>query len=670
VAIAAGSPPVSAANPLCFQQDDPTEAPAASGKRRSRSGGSILLLVMFFLLFVLGASGAGFVVYKALTTAGVDLMQVAKGDATRSANTPRSKSGAENSATDGLNDKKKGGIDDDKSQDKKKTPVFTNDPFPRRALLISVNNYLFYNTVHYGSGVNSLVQGYPGSSTAVLRDRFTRPPMNFPATQVIELSDGIPGDAKAAKPHSTQKSVLETAIKDFVGSSRGQDRIVIFFAGHAASVEEKSYLVPIDGSLKDVESLVPLRWVYDQLASCKAQQKILILDVYRFSPSRGFELPGTGEGDEGTMPEGFDKDVLNPPAGVQVWCSCQKEQSSVELEGGSAFMQALCNSLQGGAQMKGLSAPTQPIPVEERVKDVNERLKALLMPEKRTQISRLSGKAPEAVIAYNKEESLPAPMSLKAPKPAGGDAAPAAQVNSILEFFKDCLPPVRETRSGDVNLLDANKLPAFTAKKLDSYKPDGYKDLAELQKRYAKNKEEFAKDLPLRAAVFEAVEALQESNKIRMFEVQRSPITPERKTDIKKEQEILGMSTFQLERALADLKAAGEERDKETSRRWLANFDFTQARLQSRLVYLIEYNFVLSRVRQDELPELAPGQTGWRVGTGRKIAVTDSKAKDYAKGTKKLWDRIINQYPDTPWSLLAQREKEISLGLRWRPMSD
>jgi hypothetical protein len=648
VPVAAGSPPASSANAFGFEQDEPA-APAASAVRRGNGRGLLLLVAMLFFLFVLGASGAGFVVYKVLTIAPLrDSKQVAKGDGNKSEGAPIKANGSpDNPATGG-----------------------PNSPFPRRALLISVNNYLFYNTVQYGSEMNAVVQGYPGSSTAVLRDRFTRPPMNFPATQVIELSDGIPADAKIAKAHSTQKSVLETTIKEFVDSSRQQDRIVLFFAGHATSLEDKSYLVPIAGNLKDVESLVPLKWVYDQLARCKAQQKILILDVFRFSPSRGFELPSTGDGDEGTMPEGFDKDVLNPPTGVQVWCSCQKEQNAVELEGGSAFVQALCNSLQGGAQLKGLSSPTQPISVEERVKDVNERLKMLLAPEKRTQISRLTGTAPAVMVAYNKDEPLPLPISLKAPKAASGDAAPIAQVNSILEFFKDHLPPVRETRSGDRNLLDASKLPAFGAKKLDTYKPDGYKDMAELQKRYASNKEEFAKEFPLRAAVFDAVDALQSSNKIKMFEVQRSPVTQERKNNVRQEQELLGLSTFNLEKALADLKAAEEERDKETSRRWQANFDYTRARLQSRLVYLIEYNYVLSRVRADDLPELAPGQTGWRVGTGKKIAVNEAKAKDFAKDTKKLWDRIMNQYPDTPWSLLAKREKEITLGLQWRPMSD
>src|ERR1019366_1300146 len=222
----------------------------------------------------------------------------------------------------------------------------------------------------------------------------------------------------SVKPHPTQKSVLEMTIKDFVDTSREQDRIIILFTGHATSLEDTekddakkddakkpsatSYLVPLDGNLKNPETLLPLKWVYDQLAKCKAQQKILILDTFRFSPSRGFILPSPGEGDEGTMPEAFDKDLMNPPPGVQVWCSCLKDQCSVELDAGSAFLQSLCNALQGnGPKMSGFADPSQPIPIENWVADVNQRLKDLLTPEKRTQVSRLSGKAAETVVAFN-----------------------------------------------------------------------------------------------------------------------------------------------------------------------------------------------------------------------------------------------------------------------------
>ncbi len=703
------APPLSSGNPFGFDLEEPTDSPLTNPRRRKKSNGLLLLVVMFFVLFLFGGSGAGFVIYKAMNT-GPESKKLANADGNKTDDVVIPvKPGDDKASTDARPDKDqaikkdKDGmlpVGDDAKTDKekpkvklppppvkdktkkdkdlvkkdgvvKKPPVFTNDPFPRRALLINVSNYLLYNTVHYGNEPGALGGGYPGSSTGTLRERLSRPPMNFPATQITELSDAVPPSSKVAKAHSTQKSVLETTIKDFLDGSRAQDRIVILFSGHGAYFEESkaSYLVPIDGNLKNPDSLLPLKWVYDQLAQCKAQQKVLILDVFRYSPSRGFELPTPGEGEEGTMPEGFDKDVLNPPAGIQVWCSCQKEQNSVELEGGSAFIQALSNSLQGGGAMKGISSTDQPIPVDDLVKDVNDRLAVLLKPEKRTQVSRLTGKPTDNAVAYNKEEALPEKLVLKPPTAGGAKAAGFAQVNNILDELK-ILPPVRDTRAGDRNLLEARNLPAFPATKIDNYKADGYQNITELQKKYTSNKEAFAKDFPLRAAYFEALEALQESAKIQMREVLPGPINPKLKAAFLLEQSDPGISIFKLEQALATVKEAGEKRDAETSKRWQANFDYLQARLQSRLVYLIEYSYTLGQIRADNLPELAAGQTGWRMGTGKKIAVTESKAKAWVKDTKKIWERIQTQYPETPWALLAQRESMLSLGLVWRAKSD
>lgn len=699
-ALAAPARPASS-DPLAFPAgDESADATPSIAKPRKKGRGMLLLVLVFLFLFALGATGAGIVVYKAMNThpGKTEPQPVAKVVERGPSKTPplRSKnpekSEPENPKGKIVPIKEKGAekpapMDDPKKDPPKKTFVpkkkdlakkegakpspspFSNDPFPRRALLISVNNYLMFSTVHYGSGQDSVKGGYPGSSTAVVRERLTRPPMNFPSSQVIELSDGIPLDSRTAKAHPTQKSVVETTIKDFVDTSREQDRILILFAGHAASVEDKSYLIPIDGKLTDTESLIPLKWVYDQLAKCRAQQKVLVLDVFRFSPGRGFELPSAGEGDEGTMPEAFDKDLQNPPAGIQVWCSCQKEQNSVELEGGSAFMQALCHSLQGSTEMTGISGPTQPIPVDTLVVKVNQRLKDLLAAEKRTQLSRLTGKEPETTTAYNPKEPLPPALTLKAPTAAGGDAAGYAQIDNILEELK-VLPPVRDTRAGDINLLNARNLPAFPVKTIDGYKRDGYQAVNELMTRYKAGSEAYAKEFPLRAAIFDAVEALQASRKLTMREVLPGPINPKSKQAFLLEQGAPAESIFKLEQALAQMKEAGEKREAETSKRWQANFDYTQARLQSRIVYLFEYSFMLGRIRADDIPDLAPGQSGWRLGTGKKIAVTESKAKAYAKDTAKLWKRIQQEYPETPWALLAQRESMITLGLQWRPKSD
>ena len=712
--VAAGSPPAkSSGDPFSF--DDaaaPEPAGASTPRRRGNGNGTLVLVLMFFFLFVLGLSGAGYAIYKVVNTP-----QLAQGDNVKSdsaAIKPSERPGRP--TADGSGDKGNGTKEnpdpvtppaDDAKKDKdlkkinpplkdkdnkkkdnfppkdfvkkdgpKKPPIFNNDPFPRRALLISVNNYLMFNPVHFGSPRDQFKNGYPGSSISVLRDRLTSLPMNFRPDQVVELSDAIPRDSKTAKAHPTQKSVIETTIKDFLESCRDQDRIMVFYAGHATHLEDKkSYLIPVSGNVTDPDSLVPLDWVYDQLAKCKAQQKILVLDVFRYSPGRGSASASGGEGEEGTMPEDFDKNVLNPPAGVQVWCACQKEQNSVELEGGSAFMQAICHAMQGGAEMRGIADPKQPIPIENMVESVNKRLKDLLTPEKRTQVSRLTGMPSANEVAYDKTQPLPDPLKLKPLTVQGGNVAGLAQINKMLDEIK-VLPPVREARAGDRDLLSAEMLPPFSVKNLDAFKPDGYQNIGDLHKRYVnmkgkkEDKEAFDKEFPLRGAYFEIVEALNESGKITMREVLRSPFDPKQKVVILKEQEPLGMSTFRLEQTLAFAKAAAKERDKETSKRWHANFDFALARLESRMVYLIEYNYTLGRIRVDDLPELAPGQSGWRIGTGKKIAVTEKKAKDLAKETKAIWNRIISDYPDTPWALLAQREREIALGVQWRAKSD
>jgi hypothetical protein len=668
--VPAASPPAN--QPFRFD-DDESPAPSVVRKKKKGGSGTLVLLGVFFILFLVGVTGAGLVLYK---IANPDAFAELGKRQANNHDDAKHKTDAGDKVADAAVSTDRTINDASKPTDAGKKPLpkdgvktpFSSDPFPRRALLISVNNYLMFNTVHYGSAPDSFKGGFPGSSTAVIRERLTRPPMNFPPKQVVELSDGIPAESKTARPHSTQKTVLETTIRDFVETSREQDRVVVLFSGHAAHLEDKSYLVPIDGNLKEVETLLPLKWVYDQLAKCKAQQKVLILDVFRFSPSRGFELPSAGEGDEGTMPEGFDKDLRDPPAGVQVWASCQKEQSAVELEGGSAFLQALCYSLQGGTELTGISIPAQPIPIDALVTKVNQRLNEILLPEKRKQVSVLTGKASDLAVAPNAAEPA-REIALKPPVPPGGEAAGHAQVNNILDELK-LLPPVRDTRIGEKDLLNAQNLPAFSAAKLAAYKSDGYQNINELKKRYTGNKEMFDKEFPLRAAYFEALNALEESNKIRMREVLQGPIDPKNKAAFLLEQEPIGQSIFKLEQVLAQLREVADNRDAEVSKRWQANFDYTQARLQSRLVYLFEYSYTLGQIRADNLPELEPGQSGWRIGTGKKIAVTESKAKALSKESKKLWERIQTQYPGTPWALLAQRESLMTLGLAWRAKSD
>ncbi len=543
-----------------------------------------------------------------------------------------------------------------KDPNPKMDPQRITGAFPRRALLVNVSNYLLFNPLKYGKGREGK---YPGSSTAVLADQLSRPPFNIPATQIYELSDGfelengLPGKKPKSKkePRSTVKQTIEFAISDFVDSSREQDRIVVLFTGHALEIEKEAYLVPVEGNRDDAKSLIPLSWVYDKLAQCKARQKLLILDVFRYPPARGEEIPGTGE-----MTEAVDAKLQNPLAGVQVWASCTKGQQAIEFDGGSVFLQALCQSLQ--ERLPGIAEPTHPLPLDSLVPKVNQRLKELLGPQKLEQMSRLTGKELEGGAAYDPNLPLPK-LTLRGPDLPGGNTAGLAMVKNILDEI-NLLPTVRDTQ----NQLQATSLPAFSAKALAEYKAD-YKTMKELA-AMAKDKEKY----PLRAAVLEISKALQETKRISMKESLTNPggaITPQIKAQFLKEQQTPGLMIFELEKLKAEIDMVADKRDVETSKRWQAHFDYAVARLQSRLVFLYEYNNILAQVRSDSLPALEPIHNGWRVGSQKKVQINEPKVKDMVKSIGKTWKRIAEENPGTPWAILAQRESMTALGLVWRP---
>ena len=94
---------------------------------------------------------------------------------------------------------------------------------------------------------------------------------------------------------SPTKTVIEKTLTNFLESSRPQDRILVFFIGHAVELGDDVYLAPIEGELDRAETLIPLKWVYEQLAKCTARQKVLVLDGNRYNQTFGQERPGGEE---------------------------------------------------------------------------------------------------------------------------------------------------------------------------------------------------------------------------------------------------------------------------------------------------------------------------------------------------------------------------------------
>src|SRR5207249_1066846 len=160
------------------------------------------------------------------------------------------------------------------------------------------------------------------------------------------------------------------------------------------------------------------------------------------------------------------------------------------------------------------------------------------------------------------------------------------------------IPPVRARKGVRDGRLDPGKLPAFPAKVLDEFKADyGPGELAKQ-----------AEKTPFRKAIANAIKALQENaTKFSMRENFVGANTGQVKAQIKNEQSAPGKAKFYLKEAYDDLKAVAKLRAAEPSRRWQALYDYVHARTLARLIFVVEYNYVLAQIRTDSLPELPEG---------------------------------------------------------------
>jgi serine/threonine-protein kinase len=541
-----------------------------------------------------------------------------------------------------------------------KKPVQANDPqFPRRALAVCVSNYWHAGPVAYGEKSRSV--------GAIFRELCDA--LNVPKDQRVELSDG--GTPRVA----TTKPVLKGTVTAFLDTCRTQDRILLLFVGHAAEIGNEAYLVPIDGDLDRPDTLIPLKWLYDGLARCRARQKVLILDVCRYDPAGGLERPGNGP-----MGPVLDAALQSPPAGVQVWSACSAGQYSYEgptaVEGGGPlasgiFLSEVYAAVAGPPAKRvrvTVQTPNDSMAIEdlatgrESVQGVNRataaqvsewlklqrqaymKLLAALKPKDRKalpglgewlklqQTPRLSGLEGEGGAAYNPREPQPSPPALMRPAAPGDGVAPWQVVEAIL-------------REVGENKVREDDLPPFQAEVLAPYQADGPMT-------------------PLRKAVLRARDLIARHAEI-LHEEFRGDDDNAIKAQIFRQQRPVAKPMAELQDAQDDLNALEKDLGKERSRRWKANYEWVRAYVQQRMAYLYEYDYLLGSIRKEPLPKRDPAKFGgWRLAAQPR-AQSGSQSWEPAQAAKKMFLKIAQAYKGTPWESLARRAAAINPGLRW-----
>lgn len=511
--------------------------------------------------------------------------------------------------------------------------------YPRRALIVAVCNYFYASPIAYADA---------HGPTTDLVERLGQT-LHVDPGQVAQLSD------VGLHPMPPLREVIQGSIASFLDSSRPQDRILVLFVGHATMIGNEAYLVPIEGELGEKGTLVPLRWLYDRLASCKARQKVLIIDVCRLDPSRGLERPGAGP-----MPARLDALLGQPPPGVQVWASCTQGQYSYEADfltadGGSAragvFLGELGEALGPFARRSDLlgQGPEDPLPVgaldqgTDGRKGVSratqERAAALC---KARQTPRLSGSERPAGTAFDPNAALPPRVTVAPlPVPAGG-AAPAALIEAIFQETG-----AAAGREGELAFRAAS-LPPFAARAMVPYRDDHVSaalreavDRANrLLKKYGRSFEEEFRGLGDTAA-----------EKKRILARQREP----------------ARALAELKDSLEELDAASKDLDRQ-SVRWQATAEYVRARLKARIAYTYEYDYMLGLIRKEALPPRDPSRhDGWRLAARDKLQ-SGPEAKRYAKEARTALDQLARKCKGTPWEVLARRQAVTTLGLEWQPI--
>ncbi len=527
--------------------------------------------------------------------------------------------------------------------------------FPRRFLAVCVHNYLYANPVS--------ARGDRTGMADVLRV-FAKERLRTDPSQIYVLSDAVAGKEARAPV----KPIIEQTIERFLATSRRQDRIVIVFVGHAVDLDDQPYLVPLEGEFAVKESLIPLKWLYDRLATCPARQKVLVMDVCRTDTARGNERPGSGP-----MEPKLDAALANPPAGVQVLTACVANQFSHEYD----YAVIGNNDLRGGAFLSlltqaartkwGLPKPDEPLPVTLLADRTKEPLAQLVAArDKAAQTIRLAGAEPADPgegAAYIPEAALPARFEL--PRPAALTEGGLADPQMIRGIFGEiAMPPLKLPRDAEHagqaedEIAKLAAIVPFRAEALKGYERD-YASLRDLLDK--------PKEYPLRVAVIQAVEAIDKS-KLGLREEFRGPTSDDVKKDLTDSQKSgPAKLLLSLSDALEKLDAVAGERDKEKSKRWRAHYDYVTAQVKSRMAYVSEYNLMLAKVKKDELPPLdAKQHNGYRLASQEKIQ-SPKEIKDLATDSRKLWTKIIKENPGTPWELLAKRERFTALGLAWQP---
>jgi hypothetical protein len=521
------------------------------------------------------------------------------------------------------------------------------DVYPRRLLVVSVSRYLYCNRLTPGVGWNTA--DLPTEVGKRLAFDW-RVPQDAGDQQLTVLSDTAPDPRPMLRP------VIEQTLADFCRTSRPQDRVLVYFGGHATETDGKVYLVPADGDLSEPAGLIPLADVWAKLQACPAAQKAIIFDVCRLNEDGDRVRPG-GE----PMTPSLEKLLLAAPPGVQAVVTCSAGQQTHEFRRtpadlsaadvtGSLFLSALRHVAAKGKLTAAVPKPDDPLPVAEWVEAAAARVAAVCEATGRSlQTPKVAGAVPSQLAAA--DPAAPPAEAVKLPTPPPG--LPPTEVAKLTAAI--ALPPIRERpTAGD----DDMTLP-FAVDRMAAYTPA-------------------AADTPARTTAVAALDEIRKLWVLTTGEDERGGLRTEfagdtddaLKAAVARDQETPARLILALEDRDRMLTALTDSAAEDKSPYWRATFDFARAQVKARLAFMHEYNLLLGNIRTDSLPARDPkkGETGLQLVSVAKLK-SKKDVQDIADAARELFAVVAKEHAGTPWAVAARRASAEALGLEWRPFA-
>ncbi len=175
-----------------------------------------------------------------------------------------------------------------------------------------------------------------------------------------------------------------------------------------------------------------------------------------------------------------------------------------------------------------------------------------------------------------------------------------------------------------------------------------------------------AKASPLRRAVLWAVEVTHRQRFAGEPPMEFAPNERNYAQMLLEAQKITAQNAAVLEEALRPFQAVKDWTpyyEKERSKRWRAWFDLTYGRLLAMKVRNDEYNWACAELKGRGREFVKEKSNRWRFVPDAKLRLGSATARS-AKLALHLLRRCVEQNPQTPWAMLAQRELAHPLGFR------